>query len=91
MTSQNFSSLNVSNECTACAYVKYIEMWNDKNEDKWGRFSEESPTCVKILQDNLNKANAYHKRRRLTTNTAELGCLAWDVMRNFFYSDLTVK
>ena len=47
--------------------------------------------CVKILQDNLNKANVYHKRRRLTTNTAELGCLAWDVMRNFFYSDLTVK
>ena len=34
-----------------------LEMWNDKNEAKCGRFSEEYPTCGKILQDNLNTAN----------------------------------
>ena len=29
--------------------------------------------------------------RRLTANTGELEFMAWDVMRNFYYIDLTVK
>ena len=41
-----------------------------------------------ILQDKLNAA-IYHKCRRLRTNTGELECMTWDVMRNFFYIDLS--
>ena len=31
----------------------------------------------------------YHKCRRLSVNTEELECMARDVMRNFFYIDLS--
>ena len=48
--SQNFPSLNVLNEYTACAYIKYVVMRNDKNGSKCGRFSEEYPTCGRFYK-----------------------------------------
>ena len=33
----------------------------------------------------------YHKCRRLTADTAELECMAWDVLRKAFYIDLPLR
>ena len=43
-------ALNFLNEYTACAYIKYVVMWNDKNGSKCGRFSEEYPTCGRFYK-----------------------------------------
>ena len=49
-SSQNFPFLNILKEHTACGYIKYVVIWNDKNGGKCGRFSEEYPTCGRFYK-----------------------------------------
>ena len=71
------------------AYIKFVT-WNNKNGGKYGRFAEEYFPYGRIYKT-IQIRQLYHKYRRLTANLGELECMAWDVMRNFFYIALIVK